>query len=249
MKNKKLSLLSIVVLFSLNLMFAPTFASADIIKEVQNFEEPITITNTSETEEEILSVTEFNTEETKDFSNLTIEEANKLNDADYMEYQMQKGNYTVDENGAIVITDNRPQVNEKSGKQQAGCVACVSQWKVYKTGGTSTVYGSWKTIASGWGPGSLGKTVSETRSNSYSGTLSASKSAVNGAVGFDITQSTTKSVHYSGNIASGKQGYLQTRPAYTQHTVKQDLYRAGKYISTTYIYPKKYVWTDHRIGY
>lgn len=224
------------------ILFLPSVSAESVVK-VDKFKEPKQFTEFSSATEKILSEVESE-ESVRDLTQLTSKEASKLNEDDYIEYQMQTGNYVVEKDGSIVIPDYR------DGEVNPACIACAQgRWVVKQTSGPSTVYGSWKTIASGWGPGSLSKTVSETRSNSYTGTLSASKSAVNAAVGFNITGSKTVSVTYSGSIKAGKQGFLQTRPVYKKYTVKQEYIKLGKVQQTKYVYPRKFWITDHRIGY
>ncbi|ANG86344.1 hypothetical protein A8L33_14155 [Microbacterium aurantiacum] len=68
-------------------------------------------------------------------------------------------------------------------------------------------------------------------------------------MGFNITSSFSNSITYSGNIASGKLGYLQTREVYDRYTVTQQYIKLGSVIDTKYVYPRKYLWTENRIGY
>lgn len=237
-----MSIIGLLLLVSAT--FGLSKAYAQNAEEILDFETPEEFTDFSPShqdeaiEEEVYEPTE------EDLTDLTQEEAVELDEDDYIEYQMQTGNYTVEDDGTVVIPDERDQ---GVGPQ---CVACANgKWKLKVTAGPTTVYGAWKSIASGWGPGSLSKTVTETRTNSYTGTLSASKSAVNTAVGFNISKSSTKSVTYSGTIKSGKQGFLQTRPAYKKYTVRQQYVKFGKVQQTRYVYPRKFWLTDHRIGY
>lgn len=173
----------------------------------------------------------------------------QLSDSDYIDQQMAAGNYVVTSDGTIVIDDLRPS-QAAPGGISTNCVACVQgQWRIKSTSGPARVYDGWRTHASGWGPGSLSRTVTATHSNSYSGTLSVSKSVVDAAVGFNITSSFSNSITYSGNIASGKLGYLQTREVYDRYTVTQQYIKLGSVIDTKYVYPRKYLWTENRIGY
>jgi hypothetical protein len=228
------------------LLFSTPVNAEEVTKSDEFNEGSNYLTDFSPAYEEVLSEVENPGEEVKDLTNLTKQEANKLNEDDYIEYQMQTGNYVVESDGSIVVPDMRNSLDQI----QPNCIACMQgRWVVKKLSGSSTVYGSWKSIASGWGPGSLSKTVSETRSNSYTGTLGASKSAVNTAVGFNITSSKTVSVTYSGEIKSGKQGFLQTRPTYKKYTVKQTYKKIGQSDTVKYVYPRKFWITDHRIGY
>ncbi|XOQ13294.1 MAG: Ntox44 domain-containing protein [Shouchella clausii] len=234
MRNSKFLFLGL----SMTLLFAFVFTFSNVTKAENRF------SSIGDTTAEVLfeEVTEG---ESEDLTHLSIEEANQLEEHDYIEYQMQMGNYDVEEDGTVIVYDQRDD-----GEINASCIACVGGvWKAKKTAGPTTVYGSWKDIASGWGPGSLSKTVSETRTNSYTGTLKASKSLIDKTVGFNISTSKTVSVTYSGTIKSGKQGFLQTRPTYAKYTVKQEYHKLGKITNTTYIYPRKFTITDHRIGY
>lgn len=241
----KILLPCVVALLAFGLAIHPNWASAQSAEDVEEFEEPEHFTEFSETTAEVLSVEEHD-DEILDLTNLSPEEAKELDDEDYMEYQMQTGNYTIEEDGTVVIPDFR----SSNGDVSVNCIACAGGiWKVKKMSGSSIVYGPWRTIASGWGPGSLERTISETRSNSYTGTLKASKSAVDAAVGFNITKSRTVTVTYRGQIKSGKQGFLQVRPVYTKYTVRQQYVKLGQVKSTVYIYPRKFSYPDHRIGY
>lgn len=249
MMGKKSTLFKSFIVFALILVsFVGSMgqASAETAEEVIDFEEPSIFTEFSdEVNVEVIEEVSLEDEEV-DLTGLSQEEVNALSDDDYIEYQMQSGNYTIEEDGTVVIPDQRVV----EGQMSIMCIACTGgSWRVKKLSGETTVYGSWRTIASGWGPGSLSQTISETRSNSYSGTLSASKSAVSAAVGYNISTSKTVSVTYTGDVARGKQGFLQTRPVYKRHTVKQEYVKIGKVVETKYVYPRKFVWTDSRIGY
>lgn len=218
--------------------------SANSVVEMNKFKVPEQFTEFSSATETILKEGESK-EEIRDLTNLTKKEARKLSEDDYIEYQMQTGNFSVEKDGSLIIPDDR------EGELSPACIACAQgRWVVKKTSGPpSIVYGSWRTIASGWGPGTLSKTVSETRTNSYTGTLSASKSAINAAVGFNISSSKTVTVSYSGNINSGKQGFLQTRPVYKKYTVMQQYIKFGQVQKTNYVHPREFWITDNRIGY
>lgn len=177
----------------------------------------------------------------------------QLSDQEFIEFATDEGQYEVGDDGAVTVYDTRPlyaQAGRNDLTFEPMCIACVdAKWVATRTSGPNHAYGGWRTIASGREPGSLSRAVSVTEENSYSGTLSMSKSAVNAAVGFNITSSRSVTTTYEGNVASGKQGFLQIRAAYNKYTVKQQYYVSGKLAKTTWIYPKEYAFTDHRIKY
>lgn len=165
---------------------------------------------------------------------------------------MSEGEYEVEGDGSIVIHDTRSQSSAAPTKSSIApsCIACAEgKWKIKSTSGPKRTYGSWKTQASGWGPGTLSRDVTVTQSNGYSGSLAVSKSAINASVGFDISWSNSTTNTYSGELKSGKQGFLQVRNAYDRYSVKQEYIKLGKTTKTTWVYPKEYAFTDHRIKY
>lgn len=173
-------------------------------------------------------------------------------DEQFIDYAMSEGLYEVDSDGSITIYDTRSQRSAEgtSSTVAPSCIACMEgKWKIVSTSGPTTTYGPWKTEASGRGPGTLSRTVTTTVSNGYTGTLSVSKGVVSSAVGFSITASKSVSSTYTGELKSGKTGKLQTRPVYKRYSVKQQYIKLGKVTKTTWVYPKKYVYMDHRIAY
>ncbi len=173
----------------------------------------------------------------------------QLSESAYIDQKMAAGDYTVTSDGWIVIDDTRPS-QSTSGGVSPNCIACMQgQWRIKSTSGPVRAYGGWTTHATGWGPGSLARTITSSHSNSYTGTLGASKSAVSAAVGFNITQSFSNTITYTGTIKSGKLGYLQTREVYDRYTVVQQYIKLGSVTSTKYVYPREYRWTENRIGY
>lgn len=176
-----------------------------------------------------------------------------MSDQSFVDYSMDEGLYEVSADGSVIVYDTRPLYAAAKSEATAvspTCIACVDgKWTATKVSGPTRTYGGWTTRASGWGPATLAQSVTITQSNSYTGTLSMAKSAVNAAVGFNISSSVARTTTYTGNVASGKQGFLQTRPVYDNYVVKQ-VYTVGGYTALTrYVYPKKYAFTDHRITY
>ena len=177
-----------------------------------------------------------------------IRSITQLNDQDFISESIQKGNFVEDASGNLIIKDTRSAISNVLAVP--ACIACVNaKFVVKKVGGSTKSYGSWITKVSGMGPGSLSKSVAVSASNSYTGTLSASKSLVNASVGFNITQSYTDTVTYTGTVPKGKRASLQVRSVFQNYKVRQDYYIGKSLVKTTYVYPKKYAYPDFRLKY
>lgn len=179
-------------------------------------------------------------------------EISEYSDQEFIDYAMESGEFEVSNDGTITIYDTRSQYSRVATGDQAtpACIACAEgRWKIASKSGPVTTYGSWSTIASGKGPGTLSQTVTRTYTNSYSGTLSVTKSVLSAAVGFNITASKQVSNTYTGELKSGKVGKLQVRPVYKRYTVKQQYIKLGKVTKSTYVYPRQFTYLDYRITY
>ncbi len=164
-----------------------------------------------------------------------------IEDQDFIDESIADGDYIVREDGTIVIYDTR-----RPEGISTSCIACVGgRYEVKKTAGPSTVYGSWIIGTEGKGPATLKFSKSVSWSNSYSGTLSVSKSLVNAAVGFDITKSGKSTASYSVKVPAKKTYQIQYRRVYKKYTVRQRYYVGNTLVKTTYVYPRKY----SHIGY
>lgn len=183
---------------------------------------------------------------------LANEEIASLSDQEFIDYAMDEGEYEVGEDGSITIYDTRPQHSGSKARTAVSpaCIACAEgHWKIASTSGPTRTYSAWSTKASGWGPGTLSRDVTVTEANGYSGSLDVTKSALNASVGFDVSWSKSVTNTYTGELKNGKQGHLQVRHAYDRYSVKQEYVKLGKTTKTSWVYPKEYAFTDHRISY
>lgn len=90
---RKFSLVALALVMSFTLF--PIGALADEEEEFVKFSESEAII---ESEEDVY-------EEMSDLTGLTSEEAAKLDEDDYIEYQMQMGNYTIEKDGTLIVPD------------------------------------------------------------------------------------------------------------------------------------------------
>ncbi|MFB5663065.1 hypothetical protein [Alteribacillus sp. HJP-4] len=112
-------------------------------------------------------------------------------------------------------------------------------------------YGNWKYAgASTLSGGVLTASHTTAVSNTYSGSLEATKSAVSSEVGFDITYTDDKTVSYSTHSYPDGEYRLEYRHVYKKYKVKQELKSAhprAKVYDTKYVYPKKWVERQYRV--
>jgi hypothetical protein len=107
-------------------------------------------------------------------------------------------------------------------------------------------YGSWTNGVSGSGAATLTLSKSVSTSNTYSGSLTASKKSVSAAVGFDITKSRSTTASYSVKVPKGKKYMIQYRRVYKKYKVQQKAYSTSTYLETKYVYPKKFSHLEYR---
>ncbi|MGO5013368.1 hypothetical protein ACTQ5K_16095 [Niallia sp. Sow4_A1] len=120
-----------------------------------------------------------------------------------------------------------------------------TEWRIYSKSQLSDVYGSWIAGPSGWGPSRLSWSDRIGVSNSYTGTLKVSKSAVDASVGFSISTSYTKTATYSVEPPSNQEWTIMYRKRYDKWKVTQRTYRhegSTHYWTSdyAYVYPKKF---------
>ncbi|MFX5502382.1 hypothetical protein ACM5ME_20605 [Bacillus subtilis] len=148
------------------------------------------------------------------------------------------------------ITENSPQPTVlQDAKNDASVQAVSSYWDVKNHGKTKKVYSKWKTAVAAKksnASGTLSFSDSYTSSNTYTGSLKASKGKVDATVGFNITKSYTQTAGMSVNVKKNKSYKILYRRVYQQYKVSQQrvdienwtgkITRGKKY----YVYPQKY---------
>ncbi|MDU7578638.1 MAG: hypothetical protein E7K43_20820 [Bacillus subtilis] len=122
--------------------------------------------------------------------------------------------------------------------------------QVTNKGYQSKYYGKWKNGVTGAGKATLTLSKTVTVSNSYTGTLTASKGAVSSAVGFNITSSRSTTASYSVSVPKGKKYTIQYRPVYKKYKAVQKKYESAGgvmvLLESKNIYPLKYDHLEYR---
>jgi hypothetical protein len=147
----------------------------------------------------------------------------------------------VDDNGNIV-----EEVASEEDSEPSFSVMNVLWYQTLNLGKVGTSYGSWTTGVSGQGEATLSLSKSISVSNTYSGTLSASKKDVNAAVGFNISKSWDTRATYTVKIPKGKKIKIQYRKVYTKYKVLQKAYSGATHLGDKYVYPKKFSHLEYR---
>ena len=118
-------------------------------------------------------------------------------------------------------------------------------WKIYSKTRLSDVYGGTVYSVEGWGPGTLTLSQGVSVSNSYTGTLKVTKSALDASMGFNISTTYTKTASYSVTPPSGQQWQITYKRRYDKWKVQQRYYihqDGADHYTNTYatVYPKKF---------
>jgi hypothetical protein len=147
-----------------------------------------------------------------------------------------------DENGNIVEETKDNEASEEPG------FSIMRLWYMTSSYGyVGQSYGSWINGVSGSGPSNLTLSKGVSVSHTYSGTLTATKSAVSAAVGFSISKTWSTNASYSVNVPKGQRYMIQYRKVYKKYKVGQKAYINSTYTGQTkYVYPKKYSHLEYR---